>query len=66
MNRLREKVLEVIKNNLIQFDDGEFLVEGKYYVPKYGCGTLDHLLDDIEELMVAEYEKLELHHKEIK
>lgn len=48
---LREEVLEVIKNNFIQFDDGEFLVEGKYYVPKYGCDTLGHLIDDIEDLM---------------
>lgn len=59
---LREEILEVIKNNFIQFDDGEFLVEGKYYVPKYGCDTLDHLVEDIHDLVTSEYEKLELHH----
>lgn len=33
--------------------DGQFLINGKWYTPLFGCDTIQHLLDDLNSQLEA-------------
>ena len=47
----RENIKNIILNSLCECSsgDGTFVLDGKWYAPKYGCDTLDHIIDDLQE-----------------
>jgi len=50
-----QKMKEVILENMVESDFGDFLIDGKFYSPKFGCYTITMILSGIEAL--AELEK---------
>ena len=57
-NKQRAKLLndffvEVEPNNKA----GEFIVDGQWYAPKFGCDTLDMVVDEVEYLVASERQR---------
>lgn len=39
---------ELIKDNFINDTGGDVMIEGSWYAPKWGCDTMDHVIDFYE------------------
>lgn len=51
----KDKTIELIESHFMK--GTQFLFEGAYYNPKWGCDMLQHLSEDIEALIATERRK---------
>ena len=47
----RENIENIILNNFLECNsyEGTFLLNNKWYAPKYGCDTLDQIIEYLQD-----------------